>query len=79
MKHPEWFDNDNSINKEGELLEELPYGQLMIGIDVAVAYCPECGEMIQLSKWDELQTLPNGSKGVQCWCYNCDTDFYAEK
>ena len=72
------LDKENLFIKE-DCKTDLSYGQLMIGIDIAIAYCPECGEMIQLSSWDELQILPDGSKGLECWCYNCKTDFYAKE
>ena len=42
--------------------------------------CPECGRMTEIS-WhpEDVITLPDGSKGVEAWCPNCDTDFFAKE
>lgn len=68
----------NSIIEEVTPTEHLPIGILMRSIDVIVAYCPECGQMIELDGMDETVTLPDGRTGIKAWCYNCETDFFAK-
>ena len=58
---------------------DLPYSYVLRSIDIVTCRCPNCGAMVELSGHEEIITMPDGTKGVEAWCPECECDFYAKE